>query len=353
MTVRVYGVTLGGGSWKRVTDGVVEGLKALGAYAGIVPIDVYDEEESYPGFDAETAIGIGPPLSTAALMARGLHKKRVVMIAPNSTWVSDALLRAVSHTATEIASPSLWGKEILDRAVFEAGLTLPVSVYRHGVTRAFAPNDLDAQTLQNQYDAGCFRILHFASTSKERKGTRLLVEAFERVVEGGDLAAARPELDLVLEGPGLVEDLRRLAPKSFTAGRVTPTMRLDASPSESNQLYHSAHLVCQPSRGEGFGLVPLEAAASGAVVAMTRATGHTEYADDVPAVIVGHGAYAPIDDGPGAMAPSVSVEAVARALLDAHTRWRDKKLRARHAVALIGTKWSWEAVTDSWLRRTS
>jgi glycosyltransferase involved in cell wall biosynthesis len=117
-------------------------------------------------------------------------------------------------------------------------------------------------------------------------------------------------------------------------------------------IYQSCHLVCQPSRGEGFGMCPLEARACGVPVVATATTGHSDHMSPQPAgcVVVATGDDSPINDGPGALAPSLSVEAVEAALEEAYKSWRELHRAALEAAPAVAEEWSWANQTKRWLK---
>ena len=123
------------------------------------------------------------------------------------------------------------------------------------------------------------------------------------------------------------------------------------SPAGAAALYRNHDLVCQPSRAEGFGLVPLEARCCGVPVCITACTGHAEHIDsDMPGVvIVPHGPTELIDDGPGALAPTVDELDIACALDICYNRRVELKAQALAAAAALRQRWSWESVCQQWL----
>lgn len=101
-----------------------------------------------------------------------------------------------------------------------------------------------------------------------RKGTDLAVKAFRRAFPGGRPLGDGPIPRLILKNPK-GEDL-------YGAGIEMVTGRLLAE--EEIALYASAHCYVQPSRGEGFGLQPLQAMAQGIPTILTDAHGHASFA---------------------------------------------------------------------------
>jgi len=252
---------------------------------------------------------------------------------------------------TEIAvngfiGPSTWAVDILRKHVKQ-----PVELWHHGVSPAFV-HDVNAHTWRaSRYEQGEFNVVHFTSTGRMRKGTDVLLQAWERLMVGKSLPdTAR----LYVVAPGV----ERMAERSNARG-ITYLTQSDAPDEDIAQILRSAHVVCQPSRGEGFGFVPLEARACGTPVVATACTGHS---DHMPAplgafafgcVIVRHGELANIDDGPGALAPSVSDIDIAMSLHVAHMNWRYLADRAMDKAGGVQKAWDWAVVTKRWLEGRS
>lgn len=103
--------------------------------------------------------------------------------------------------------------------------------------------------------------------SGTRKGTDLAFAAFNRVFPDGSW------------GDGPIPRLIMKSPKSepFTGDRIERVGgRITAQ--EEVALYEKAHVYLQPSRGEGWGLQPLQAIAQGIPTVLTDAHGHAEFA---------------------------------------------------------------------------
>jgi hypothetical protein len=349
--VRLYGITVGHGSFARVTAGMRQGLEHVGCFAGLVPLDAFDEEDFYPGWDAEVGVYVGPPSQVGIMASRGEHKERWLLLPPNSTWIPRALLGRTWPHVTGYLSPSAWGASVLRTEIEKfggpLGETRAVEVWQHGVADEFQPDRAMQDRLRARYFDGQFHALHMTSTERERKGTRELLAAWTQLVNA-DLLGPRPRLGIVLEGRPDVFD-------GIVHGRAEESLtwlsRQNLAPSATAELYRSYHVVCQPSRGEGFGLCPLEALACAVPVVATDATGHSEYLADRNRgfVRVLTGPLAPIDDGPEAQAPSLDPADVALALHGAAVRWPDLAQEALEASLLIRTRWAWWSVTDRWL----
>jgi phosphatidyl-myo-inositol alpha-mannosyltransferase len=153
---------------------------------------------------------------------------------------------------------------------------------------------------------------------EERKGLPILLEAFTT------LAAERPEVKLLIAGPGDAKDVYDRVPKRFH-DRVTVLGMV--SEADKIRAYHSVDVFCAPNtRGESFGIVLAEAMASGATV----------LASDIPAFrkVLGEGQA-------GALFANGDPESLAReaaALLDAPER--RVKLASEALVAVRKFDWS-------------
>jgi glycosyltransferase involved in cell wall biosynthesis len=334
-----------------------QGLKALGQFAGMVALDRsgdVDEDNGPPGAMAPVAVLAMPPVAHMAvkMLLLGRHERRLALLPPNSSYVPEGgLLDNKNDCVTGLISPSQWGATVL-----RAHTGLPVTVWPHGVDSGFKPDAQATETVRREYEAGRFEALHMASTGAERKGTRLLLRAWCELVSARALGD-RPILRLVVNDT--VGGLRSFVDE-LVAGRaaversiVWAQPRLNMSPENAAQLYRSHHVVVQPSRGEGFGMIPLESRACGVPIVSTICTGHSEHmsASTPGVILVDTGAPAPIDDGPGAMAPSLTSADIASSLARAREHWPRWHKAAQAAAPSVGVSWSWRAVTETWLQK--
>lgn len=129
----------------------------------------------------------------------------------------------------------------------DAGVTRPVKIYEHGVEPLWSP------VLRPADDR--FRILHHGAEAL-RKGGNETIQAFMATLWEADATLV---LKLILD--------------SFQV-HDTPHIHIHktkVSIEDLVALYHSCHLFCYPSWGEGFGLTPLQAMATGMPVLITGA----------------------------------------------------------------------------------
>ena len=98
-------------------------------------------------------------------------------------------------------------------------------------------------------------------------------------------------------------------------------------------------------------MVPLEARAGGIPVIATACTGHADHMSPEPlgCVVVPTGELAPIDDGPGALAPRLESSSVEGALRLAYEEWPRFFEEAGEAAEAVRQQWSWSNQTQFWL----
>jgi hypothetical protein len=318
-SVCVYGPAWAHDSWCRISRGMYKGLCACGVSASFVDLRdiVLEQDEGLPkGYDAEIGVYCGPPEHMSVLRRTGKHRERLVMIAANSSWLPPEVIDHAAHVCTGLLGPSSWACEVLR----QQGSGLPVFLWHHGIDEAFRPASAAGGEAGGHPEGAPWRVLHLASTGLERKGTLQLVEAWIMCCRDGRLPL-RASLELVVSAPhGYVRrGLCELDPSGKLSTGIGLFSRLNASEERMATLYPRYDLVCQPSRAEGFGLVPLEALACGVPVAATLCTGHADHLAGRPGVVrIAHGEEAPSDDGPGATAPSVCASEVADALDEAY-----------------------------------
>jgi glycosyltransferase involved in cell wall biosynthesis len=332
--IRLYGTSIGNGSFARVTEGMLSALEELGQLSGFVPVDAYDEESCYPGYDAETAVFVADPRAAGMMQTIGVHQQRLVLLPANSSYMPKNLIERLEKLVTGFLAPSTWAAEVL-----RLYTKLPVEIWRHGVSPAFAPVRKELEAREKEFIDGTFRVAHLSSTSRERKGTRELLKAWR---------LAKPYL-----GQAWLH-MYVDCPEGFYGddgidSSIVWHNRLDLDVKRAAELYCSYHLIAQPSRAEGFGLVPLEARACGVPVLMTRCTGHADHIG--PGVIaLETGPNEPIDDGPGAIAPSLYANEIKEGLLMANRQWISIQERILKYAPDVSKEWSWKNVTEKWLK---
>jgi hypothetical protein len=105
--------------------------------------------------------------------------------------------------------------------------------------------------------------------SGKRKGTDLAFNAFRTVFKGWKKKWG-PEPQLIMKNPKGEAKFRGYDRVVMSSGHLSNEAEID--------LYSTAHCYVQPSRGEGFGLQPLQAMAQGIPTILTDAHGHSAFA---------------------------------------------------------------------------
>jgi glycosyltransferase involved in cell wall biosynthesis len=272
-----------------------------------------------------------------------------VQVTPNSTHVPPRQLAAILELPNpHILSASEWGTQVIANSLVdmgvEAGLSSapPIHTVHHGIS-GFAPVTEELDKTHDDFYEGKFRVVHFSTTEGERKGTLELLQAWPMFLACGGPVST--ELILVLDYHARMA----LKERMNDIGMVTPQNvlflgrgDLDAATMSGFLCRH--HLVCAPSRGEGFSLAPLESRACGVPVVTTTSTGNSAGHCEGPGVIPIHQnpPLLPIDDGPGALALAVEPGCIAEALALARGNWLELSAAARKAAPQIARDWSWQ-----------
>ncbi len=358
MSARLYGRDVGNGSLAVVTRGFREALEAAGLLEGLVALDRSggsEEDEPPPGALAESGIFTGN-LNLMPVMSRGArHQHHFVQFTPNSTFVPRELLAAaLKLPSPTILSCSAWGSQVLHENitalgfgegppgyVHKDGTLARVLTARHGIS-GFAPVAEEIELSRQDFEREQFRVAHFSTTAGERKGTLELIKAWQSALP---ILPPRAQLYLVLDHPARSALLQRLMYDGISVPeRVTFVPRAELDSEKMSKLLCHMHLVACPSRGEGFGLLPLQARACGVPMIATVTTGHSAgHVTGAGLVPIEQPSWlGPIDDGPAALAPPLHPAQVVEALTGAYARWRQLSLGAQLEAEGVIEEWSWK-----------
>lgn len=249
------------------------------------------------------------------------------------------------HVCDVLPAPSAWADAINEvdlcltasewcRAVLLAsGVSTPIHVVRHGVPAAMRlappPPEEDRQTL-----------VHFCSSPHpDRKGTYELIAAFEQLKRG--------KLRIYTASAAVIG---RAGASSRSADIEIVSEEHVDSQLEQVARFTRAACVVQPSRAEGFGMIAVEALASGVPVVATTCTGHSETLTAYPPTP----GLVPVSCGglmqcSGGVAPAVEIDELAMALQIALDNLEPLRAEAvANRQALIAAN-GWDAVLASLL----
>lgn len=247
-------------------------------------------------------------------------------------WIS-----SIQSHCSMILTPSEWCRGLLatDERTSLGGI--PIHVVPHGVSEAMMSPVSACGEL-----ARSLRIGHFSSSvTNERKGTVDLLRSASRVLERK--LSSNVMLQVSVHPSAFAEAVSYM--RDFDHGSIRVQVDMPGSHSLMGATLRGLDLVAQPSRAEGFGLIPLEAAACGVPSLMTACTGHGQYVDDLlgGVVVVPDGELGPCAGG---YAPTLDPDdldvALGRAIEDVEALRAKAMIRAEE----VRKKWAWGAVLD-------
>ncbi|GLK54042.1 glycosyltransferase-like protein [Methylopila capsulata] len=184
--------------------------------------------------------------------------------------------RSVTTSDAQIVVSDLW------RTVLRARYGLEATLAGNGVdARRFRPDpDGREATLRVRLGLGSGPVILSVGGVEERKNARRLLEAF------GQVRRFHERAQLVIAGGASVldhGDYRAAFERDVAASGLPPSALIRTGPlpdADMPALYRIADVLAFPSVREGFGLVALEAMASGTPVAASRIAPFTEYLGD-------------------------------------------------------------------------
>jgi glycosyltransferase involved in cell wall biosynthesis len=358
--VRLYGHARGEASFSQVTRGMERALRAADEFAGFCSLEATDEVDAAvdTGFGAPISLNCGNPMGLVRAHQMGLHRSHWLLLAPNGETLPHGFAEALTETSAVLPrgmltggllAPSGWAAAVL-RRLFPS---FPIVIAPHGVSpEIHQPDQAARNAVRIAYGLGQFNVLHMTSSETERKSTKLLLSAWRQAKRSGWLPAQAKLF--VTMNPVHMNKLRWWCSEfDLTDQDVLITPGLAYGQEGVAAMYRSMHAICQPSRGEGFGMVGLESLACGVPIIATSCTGHSEWLlPGLPgAVVVPHGADAPVDDFPGSLAPTVTASAIADALGRSYANWQSLADAAETNASALGAEWSWEAKNVPAIRR--
>ena len=234
-----------------------------------------------------------------------------------------------------VVVPSQWCYD----AFVRSGVKTPVLIVRHGIYANVA-QEIRALPKRNDYLLHVSGSLSFAA----RKGTSKLLRAYKEADENHLM----PPLWLKMPNTSGVKQVI----DSLELGEKIKLLPDDSlSPREMYTLCRNAVAIVQPSRAEGFGIVPLEGRCVGTQAIITNTTGHAEhYVEGVDNLIPSKFPMAPLETqaNPVGSAPRVReqsiydniIKSVSKSSMGAVQKWAED-----HAE-----EWDWSRVLTPLVR---
>lgn len=236
---------------------------------------------------------------------------------------------AINGRGEQVITASRWCSELFHQRGISA------QVVRHGLDPEIFKPDLDQWNERTV-------LRHFCSSPDvDRKGTTEVLEASRALLNELDddvlVKVSVPE--------SVVEPIAEKYSGFFRGGQIEVITDEPGDQQHMAKELQSVTAVVQPSRAEGFGMIPLESVACGTPVVLTDVTGHSEYVSDLKhaAFVVETDSYAPCCGG---SAPSINQDSLVAAMKCA-VRYREEMKSSAFSVSEeIRSNWSWDAVLD-------
>ncbi len=209
----------------------------------------------------------------------------------------------------------------------EGGVEVPIRVLHHGLNREHFP--LQQRSLQSDP----FKFLHIGGDAK-RKGAEIVYRIFKQLY--GD----NPDVQLTLKG-------RRFdfQPTGSNIKVITDVV----SQEDMTQLYLDHHAMIYPTRGEGFGFIPFQSAATGMPTAVTDWSGPVDYMQYCYPIRVER--LIKTDYPPHEGLWAEPAEDSIALWMDLFVRESDTMFKNSYQVAsTMDSYWSWDYIADSALK---
>ncbi len=332
------------GSFATVSLGLQEAFEDLEVLSGFhVGEQLEFDSEPVGGCDAPVAVVVGSPMRVLMAHVQGQHKEVWLMLAPNSEGIPPATKAQLLEKApngkplvTGFLAPSTWAQRVLEREFPDH----PVVLCRHGLLREFR------RPFERVPRTPC--ALHITSSGLSRKGTKELISIWKQVK-----TEALHKL-VILSNPMFKMQIESWVAELGMSDNILVLNGQNESTARLVEVYLQVSLVIQPSRAEGFGLVPLEARACGTPVVMTNGTGHDDHGR-VPTpkgcVRIAPSDMGESDDYWGAQALVVPPDRIAEQVSEALQRLDTLSKEAEEVAPLIQEHWTWKAGAQEFVNR--
>jgi len=196
---------------------------------------------------------------------------------------------------------------------------------------------------------GKFNFLHVGGDSK-RKNAQLVVDAFLELYDG-DL-----DYQLILKYNNYCHAEVYINDSLVPAINHPQIMGIPAilEIHDLVRLYHKCHCLVYPTSGEGFGLIPLEAMATGLPTIITNATGCIDYAQlgiPISATMIKADWHDHVYNDDTGYWASPNFDELLNAMRNVANEYQEISNFALRSARTIHSEWSWGAVADKILLR--
>jgi glycosyltransferase involved in cell wall biosynthesis len=246
-------------------------------------------------------------------------------------WISNML------SCDEIWTTSSFVKDIYQ----SNGIDKDVFVLHHGISDEWAIYDREI--------VNTFNFLHVGGDSK-RKNSQMVVDAFIELFDG------KEEFKLILKysnhSNATVKINNRIVPAETHPQILGISDNFDID--NLVKLFHKCHCLVYPTMGEGFGMIPFEAIATGMPTICTNLTGCSDFAYmSIPLSATWQDASInsidyQSDTGLWALP---DYEELLSSMTNVVNYFDDIKKTTIQSAKIIHEKWSWSAVADKMISR--
>jgi len=369
-SIRLYYPGGKAGSFGALAEGYIHAFKELGITYAALDYRVPPDEDGFGvgGGNYDIGIYIGEPTHLGLLHMHARHKEKFLVLAPNGYGIKSVILDSCKKLCVTPLAPSEWAADVIQH---ETGVRPEVAphgvhlVLPKGGTRRYLAGEMEAlREHWGQIGDGMrgakMDLVHFTSTATDRKGTLSILRAMDEH-HMSDLCSLEIKCD-----PHVAPAIEDIVSGLRYRARREIVINPESIPNDGSLAWYidGFDAVLQPSRAEGFGLVPLEAASIGVPAILTLTTGHKDFCWDLdgsegvesrPTVFDEVESF---DDSGDKYVPTDGEEFYGSPL-DPYDifvsvgRMRDN-LPARNHYAIansfaIRQKWSWTAVVKKWL----
>ena len=181
----------------------------------------------------------------------------------------------------------------------------------------------------------------FISGGGHRKGSELVIDAFRKVFDGR-----------IPDGPAPRLFVHSAKASEFPKDERIHLITGKLNDEEERALYAMSHVYVQPSRGEGFGLRPLQAMAQGCPTIATNAHGHAAYGDLITYPLGWTLQETPpqsFHHGPAGSWWEPNFDELCEAMEDAYLNYARAVFRARVNAEVVGREFTWDNTATKYL----